>query len=217
MAKLVPGSPSKFRHAWVFCKARDDAGEWRKLYKGHLQDELICAGGSKLLDGRNRKSLRLTHGSQRLLMPEEAVRWDNSPRKDDVPPAWEDSSDEYEEEHNTLNHGLGLCARPHLRATSRLTSSTCPWSGDKFWEGARDGASQGRGWFSTDPSSRTMIEPRVRCAKCQSRRNDDRSVLSRCVASICVHGARVRTRRKRQQNRSCRGGGRKPQHVERAT
>ena len=55
----------------VLCKARDDAGEWRKLYKGHLLHELICAGGSKWPDGRDRKSLRLTHGSQRLLMPEE--------------------------------------------------------------------------------------------------------------------------------------------------
>ena len=41
-------------------------------------------------------------------MPEEAVRWDTSPRKDDVPTLWEDSSDEYEEEHNTWNRGLGL-------------------------------------------------------------------------------------------------------------
>ena len=41
-------------------------------------------------------------------MPEEAVRWDNCPRKDDVPSPWEDSSDEYEEEHNTWNRGLGL-------------------------------------------------------------------------------------------------------------
>ena len=39
-------------------------------------------------------------------MPEEAVRWDNSPRKDAVPPPWEDSSDEYEEEHNAWNRGL---------------------------------------------------------------------------------------------------------------
>ena len=35
---------------------------------------------------KDRKAPRLTHGSQRLLMPEEAERWDNSPRRDDVPP-----------------------------------------------------------------------------------------------------------------------------------
>ena len=119
--KPVPGSPSTFRfRSW--CLTQDGyltclehivrlelmQGEWRLLYKGHLLHELICAGGSKWLDGRDRKSLRLTHGSHRLLMPEEAVGWDNSPRKDDVPPPWEDSSDEYEEEHNTWNRGLGL-------------------------------------------------------------------------------------------------------------
>ena len=40
-------------------------------------------------------------------MPEEAVRWDNSPRSDDVPPPWEDS-DENEEGHNAWNRGLGF-------------------------------------------------------------------------------------------------------------
>ena len=80
----MPGAP---------CKARDEAGEWRKMYEGHLLHELICAGGSRWLDGSDRKALRLTHGSQRLLMPEEAVRWDNSPRKEDPAPLWEDSSD----------------------------------------------------------------------------------------------------------------------------
>ena len=78
-----------------------------RRYRGYLLHELICAGGSKWLDGRDRKALRLTHGPQRLLMPEEAVRWDNSPRRDDVLPPWEDS-DENEEEHNAWNRGLGL-------------------------------------------------------------------------------------------------------------
>ena len=40
-------------------------------------------------------------------MPEEAARWDNSTRKEDPATLWEDSSDEYEEEHNTWNRGLG--------------------------------------------------------------------------------------------------------------
>ena len=31
-------------------------------------------------------------------MPEEAVRWGNPPRRNDVPPPWDDSSDENEEE-----------------------------------------------------------------------------------------------------------------------
>ena len=89
-------------------KARDEAGEWKNVYQGHLLHELMCAGGSRWLDASDRKALRLTHGSQRLLMPQEAVSWDTSPRKEDPATLWEESSDEYEEEHNTLNRGLGL-------------------------------------------------------------------------------------------------------------
>ena len=70
---------------------RDDQRP-RDRYRGYLLHELICAGGSKWLDGRNRKALRLTHESQRLLMPEEA----------------KGLSDENEEEHNAWNRGLGL-------------------------------------------------------------------------------------------------------------
>ena len=90
------------------CKARDEAGEWSKVYEGHLPHELVCTGGSRWLDASDRKAPRLTHGSQRLLMPEVAVRWDNSPRMEDPATPWEDSSEEYEEEHNTWNRGLGL-------------------------------------------------------------------------------------------------------------
>ena len=43
------------------------------MYEGHLLRELVCAGGSRWLDGSDREALRLTHGSQRLLTPEEAV------------------------------------------------------------------------------------------------------------------------------------------------
>ena len=63
------------------CKARDEAGEWRKMYEGHLLHKLICAGGSRWLDGSDRKALRLTRGSRRFLMPEEAVRWDKIANK----------------------------------------------------------------------------------------------------------------------------------------
>ena len=53
-----------FEMSGVPCKARDEAGDRRKMYKGHMLHELICAGGSRWLDGSDRKALRLTHGSQ---------------------------------------------------------------------------------------------------------------------------------------------------------
>ena len=83
-------------------------------YQGCLLHELICAGGSKWLDGRDRKSPRLTHGSQRLLMPEEAGRWDKSPPCEDC--------DENEEEHYAWNRGLGLFT---LQGSSPRTQQ-CP-------------------------------------------------------------------------------------------
>ena len=45
--------------------ARDAAGV------GHLLHELVCAGGIKRLDTGEQKALRVSRGSQRLLMPGE--------------------------------------------------------------------------------------------------------------------------------------------------
>ena len=48
--------------------------ETRDRYRGYLLHELICASGSTWLNGRDRKALRLTHGSQRLLTPTEVTK-----------------------------------------------------------------------------------------------------------------------------------------------
>ena len=129
----------------------------------------------------DKKSLRLTHGTQRLLMPEEAVR-DNSPRRDDVPPpysrrkrgknttpgtaVWDSSryraaAPEY---RNALGGGGGM----HFRATSRWTLSTCPWStrgGKRYWTRRhckrRCETCQARGRFSTEPSEPGKRTPLV--------------------------------------------------------
>ena len=45
--------------AGALCKARDEAGEWRRVYEGQLLHELTCAGGSRWLDGRARKTAAL--------------------------------------------------------------------------------------------------------------------------------------------------------------
>ena len=60
--------------------ARDDAGEWRERYKGHLLHELACAGGIKLLETGGQKAPRATHGSQRLVMPGKPSMWATSTR-----------------------------------------------------------------------------------------------------------------------------------------
>ena len=54
--------------------------ETRDGYQEYLLHELICASGSAWLDERDRKALRTTDGSQRLLMPTEVSKWNNSPR-----------------------------------------------------------------------------------------------------------------------------------------
>ena len=61
--------------------ARDDAGEWREQYTGHLLHELVCAGGTKCLEAGYQKALRATHGSQRLLVLGKPSTWANSPRR----------------------------------------------------------------------------------------------------------------------------------------
>ena len=64
-------------------KAREVAGDWRKQKKRHLLHDLICAGGIKWLEAGDRKALRVTHASQRLLMPGETSLWATSPRRAD--------------------------------------------------------------------------------------------------------------------------------------
>ena len=54
--------------------------ETRDRYRRYLLRELICASGSTWLDERDRKALRTTGGSQRLLMPTKVTKWNNSPR-----------------------------------------------------------------------------------------------------------------------------------------
>ena len=119
-----------------------EAGGWRKVYEGHLLHELTCAGESRWLDASDRKALRQTPGSQRLLMPEEAVRWDNFPRKEDPATQWEESGDEYEEEHNTWNRGLGLFtlqeSSPRIQQCLKeeavcKTALTCPFALDVIY------------------------------------------------------------------------------------
>ena len=181
-----------FQMPGVPCEARDEAGEGRKMYKGHL----ICAGESRWLDGNDRKASRLTHGSQWLLMPEEAVRWDNTPRKDEVPPLWENSSDEYEEEHNTWNRGLALQgSSPRIQQCLKeeevyKTALTCHFALDVIYismgwvvrkrkeKGSREcygkrehrktrETCQAPGWFSTDPSSTEQDDYRATSEECQ--------------------------------------------------
>ena len=60
--------------------SRDDAGEWRERYKGHLLHELVCVSGTKWLETGDQKALRATHGSQRLLMPGKPSMWAKFPR-----------------------------------------------------------------------------------------------------------------------------------------
>ena len=55
--------------------AREVAGDWRKQFKGHLRHELSCAGEIKWLEAGDRKALRVTHGSQRLLIQGETSMW----------------------------------------------------------------------------------------------------------------------------------------------
>ena len=52
----------------MFRDARDAAGDWREQYKGHLLHDLVCAGGIEWLEAGDQKALRVTHGSQRLLI-----------------------------------------------------------------------------------------------------------------------------------------------------
>ena len=63
---------------FVMLEMLQESGKER--YKGHLLHELACAGGKKWLEAGDQKALRVTHGSQRLLMPGEPSVWANSPR-----------------------------------------------------------------------------------------------------------------------------------------
>ena len=64
----------------ALCNGRVAAGKWREQKKGQLLHELVCAGWKKWLEAGHQKALRVTHGSQRLLMPGEPSMWANSSR-----------------------------------------------------------------------------------------------------------------------------------------
>ena len=62
---------------FVTIEMLQDSGE---QYNWHLLHELVCTGRTKWLGAGDQKAPRVTHESQRLLMPGEPSQWANPPR-----------------------------------------------------------------------------------------------------------------------------------------
>ena len=62
---------------FVTIEMLQDSGE---QYNWHLLHELVCTGRTKWLGAGDQKAPRVTHESQRLLMPGEPSKWANPPR-----------------------------------------------------------------------------------------------------------------------------------------
>ena len=131
VTKLNPESEEKADKATIKCfgegalrNARVAAGDWREQYKG--------------LEAGDWKALRVTHGSQRLLMSGEPSMWANSPRRAHVNEhpfsAEESEDDELPGQKNqwcalldaSYHHNVGPVLLQYMGTTSTVSlSATC--------------------------------------------------------------------------------------------
>ena len=120
---------------FVTIEMLQDSGE---QYNWHLLHELVCTGRAKWLGAGDQKTPRVTHGSQRLLMPGEPSKWANLPRCAHVsgdPLSAEKSEDgEMPEEKNqwcalrdaSYHHNVGPVLLQYMGTTSTVSlSATC--------------------------------------------------------------------------------------------